>query len=129
MISNRFKIGDSVSVFNSGTFLFKGVIYILGQIPLGKFYERQRKLNIDGRCNYLPIMPDDIYESAMVVIDDKNAENLIVLTMENDDYKLFIWNDLIKKNQLFKYERILNKDQINIIPDDVLLTEMTYSFK
>ena len=65
-------IGDTVSIFYQEKLLVKGIIYILGSIPVTKFYAKKYHDTRLGDFSY----QNDIYEEAIVVIDDKNVENL-----------------------------------------------------
>ena len=72
---------------------------------------------------------NDIYEEAIVVIDDKNVENLVVLTLENNDYKFFVWNDLLNEKKKLSYMKISDFSKVSIMSDNVTLTEIKHQFK
>lgn len=125
MINKKLEIGDTVSVYNNDNLLIRGIVYIYGSIPLDKFYN---KVFLDTKQEYYS-MSNDVYEDALVIIDDKNADKLFVLTLENDDYKYFVWNDLIYNDKNFKFERVANLNNLKIVSDNATLTEISYSFK
>lgn len=125
MINKKIEIGDTVSVYNNDNLLIRGIVYIYGSIPLDKFYN---KVFLDTKQEYYS-MNSDVYEDALVIIDDKNADKLFVLTLENDDYKYFVWNDLIYNDKNFKFERVANLNNLKIVSDNATLTEISYSFK
>jgi hypothetical protein len=127
MINTKFKVGDTVSLHVNDNFIIKGIVYINGTIPMGKFYKKHFSTN-DIYDRY-QVTYDDVYESALVIIDDKNAESLFVITLENNEYNLFVWNDLIYREKNFSYQQFTGRDKISIVPDSATLTEITYSFK
>jgi len=125
MNERNFNIGDTVSIFYQNNLLVKGIIYILGAIPVTKLYARQYNNRLLEDYSY----QNDIYEEAIVVIDDKDGENLVVLTLENNDYKFFVWNDLLNEKKKLSYMKIADFSKVNIMSDSVILTEINYQFK
>lgn len=123
MIKKNFKIGDTVSLFCNDKLVVKGIVYIFGSIPIDKFYSRQ------SGASYKQDSYSDTYEDALVLIDNKNSENLVVLTLENDDYKLFVWNDIFDMKRDFIYRKIPDLSYVKIVPNEVILTEISYEFK
>ena len=121
MLLKNYKVGDSICLYYNNNLVVKGIIYIMGQIPLERFYEKL--YNKQGE--YF----NDLYEDAIVIIDNKNSENLVVLTLEDKDNKLFVWNDVFLSNKKFNYESVPNLENISIKRNDVVLTEIQYSFK
>ena len=125
MNERNFNIGDTVSIFYQNNLLVKGIIYILGSIPVTKLYAKQYDNTLLEDYSY----QNDIYEEAIVVIDDKNGEDLVVLTLENNDYKFFIWNDLLNAKKKLSYMKITDFSKVSIMSDNVTLTEIKYQFK
>jgi hypothetical protein len=125
MNERNFNIGDTVSIFYQDKLLVKGIIHILGSIPVTKFYAKQYHNTLLDDYSY----QNDIYEEAIVVIDDKNVENLVVLTLENNDYKFFVWNDLLNEKKKLSYMKISDFSKVSIMSDNVTLTEIKYQFK
>jgi hypothetical protein len=126
MLNKNFKVGDSVSLYYDNNLIAKGIIYIYGSIPIEKFYLRKySSFNNKYDINNM----NDVYEDALVLIDNNNAEKLIVLTLENDDHKLFVWNDIFDNDKDFKYQKIPNLSSINIVHNEVILTEIFYQIK
>lgn len=126
MLNKDFKVGDSVSLYYSNNLIAKGIIYIYGSIPVEKFYLRKySSFNSKYDINNV----NDVYEDALVLIDNSNAEKLIVLTLENDDYKLFVWNDIFDSEKEFKYEKIPDLKLVKLVPNEVILTEIFYQIK
>lgn len=121
MLLKNYKVGDSICLFYNNNLVVKGIIYIIGSIPIERFYAKKY-----GKSNHYF---NDQYEDAMVIIDDRNSENLVVLTLESDDYKLFVWNDVFDNSKEFSYKSIPCLDNISIKRNDVVLTEIQYSFK
>ena len=117
-------IGDNVSIFYQEKLLVKGIIYILGSIPVTKFYAKKYHDTRLGDFSY----QNDIYEEAIVVIDDKNVENLVVLTLEKNDYKFFVWNDLMNEKKKLSYMKISDFSKVSIMSDNVTLTEIKHQF-
>lgn len=121
MFLKNYKVGDSICLFYNNHLVVKGIIYIMGSIPIERFYAKKYK-----KTNH---HFNDLYEDAIVIIDDKNSENLVVLTLESDDHKLFVWNDIFDVNKEFNYQSVPNLDNISIKRNEVFLTEIQYSFK
>lgn len=115
--NNKIKLGDTISLFLNEKFIARGVLWINAPIPLGRFYNRI--YGNEKHCN-----SEDIYENAIVIKDEKNFDNLIVLTLENNDFKLFLWNDLINDDNHFNYRIIKESDCLEIIHDDITLVEV-----
>lgn len=126
MLEKNFKIGDSVSLHYENNLIAKGIVYIYGSIPVEKFYLRKYS-SFNNKYDINNV--NDIYEEALVLIDNNNSEKLIVLTLENDDHKLFIWNDVFDMEKDFKYQKIPNLSLVKIVPNDAILTEITYNIK
>jgi hypothetical protein len=125
MDEKNLNIGDTISIFYHNNLLVKGIVYILGSIPVTKLYAKQYDNTLLKDYSY----QNDIYEEAIVIIDDKNAENLVVLTLENNDYKFFVWNDLLNEKKKLSYMKIANLSNVSIMSDSVILTEINYQFK
>lgn len=123
MINKKFKIGDSISLFLKGDLIVKGIVYIFGSIPVSRFYLRKNKITNGSH------LLDDVYEDALVIIDDKNSDNLVVLTLEPNDCKLFIWNDVFDYKKDFNFKKINEPESLKIIHNEVILTEIPYQFK
>lgn len=125
MISKNFEVGDTVSIFINNNFVVKGIVYIYGSIPMTKFYYKHHGYNFSDQESDV-----DTYEDALVVIDNKNASNLIVLTLEENDHKLFVWNDVFKPfNHILEYQKIPDLSGLQIIRESSILTEIKYQFK
>lgn len=121
LMKNKFKVGDTVSLSLEDRHLISGIVYICSSIPMGKFYSKQ----FGRKC----INPEDIYEDALVLIDNKKPGTLTVLTLEdNNSNKMFVWNDVFQDGKS-TYEDISNIDSIQVDYAGSLLTEMTHSFK
>lgn len=125
MNDRNLNIGDTISIFYKGQLLVKGIIYILSSIPVTKFYAKQYENTLLNDYGY----QNDIYEDAIVLIDDKNAENLVVLTLENNDHKFFVWNDLLNEKKKLSFMQITDFSEISMVPDNVILTEIKHQFK
>lgn len=125
MTDKNLNIGDTISIFYKDKLLVKGIIYILSSIPVTKFYAKQYENSLLHDYGY----QNDIYEEAIVVIDDKNAENLVVLTLENNDHKFFVWNDLLNNEKKLSFMKITDFSKISIMSESVTLTEIHYQFK
>lgn len=120
LMKEKLKVGDTVSLSLDGNHLVSGIVYICSSIPMGKFYSKQfGKNNIEA---------EDVYEDALVLIDNKRPGTLTVLTLEDEKGKMFVWNDVfLEKETVFK--KIENLDSVSVDYSDSLLTEMTHSFK
>lgn len=127
-INKQYKIGDSVSIYYNQELLVNGIIYIIGSVPMNKFYRRQYGKNLNS-----PFYDDyesDTYEDAIVLIDNKNAESLIVITLEENNYKLFNWKDVIEnKSNDFSFINIVDPDKLIILRNPAILTEIKPEFK
>ncbi len=127
MLEKKFKVGDSVCMYYNNNIIAKGIIYIYGSIPLEKFYIR--KYGFNSKKNYDINNINDVYEDAIVLIDNNNSEKLIVLTLEDNDHKLFVWNDVFDMDRDFKYEKIPDLNMVKIVHNDAILTEISYKIK
>lgn len=121
MIYNEFSVGDTVSLFIKNEFITKGIVYIFGAIPMNKFYNKIYN-------NLGDEFEADTYEEALVLIDHKNNSNLIVLTLQNNDHKLFIWNHVFEYDRM-SYKKIESLEGLKIVKDTTLLTEIKYDIK
>lgn len=121
MISKEFNVGDTVSLFIDNQLITKGIVYIFGAIPMNKFYN---KIYNHSGGEY----EADTYEDALVLIDHKNNSNLMVLTLQDNDHKLFRWNDVFEEDNM-KYEKIESLNNLKIIKDSTILTEIKYDLK
>ena len=119
LMKTKFKVGDTVSLHLSDRHLVSGIVYICSSIPMGKFYSNQFGRNWAS---------DDIYEDALVLIDNRKPGTLTVLTLEGDDNKMFTWSDVFQPEKA-DYEKIGEADSISVQYQGSLLTEMTHSFK
>ena len=119
LMKTKFKVGDTVSLHLSDRHLVSGIVYICSSIPMGKFYSNQFGRNWAS---------DDIYEDALVLIDNRKPGTLTVLTLEGDDNKMFTWSDVFQPEKA-DYEKIEEADSISVQYQGSLLTEMTHSFK
>lgn len=126
MLNKNFNVGDTVSLYYNDNLIAKGIIYIYGSIPVEKFYLRKYS-SFNNKYDINNV--NDIYEDALVLIDNNNAEKLIVLTLENDDYKLFVWNDIFDAEKDFKYQKIPDLKSISLVPNEAILTEIFYQIK
>lgn len=120
MLSDKIKLGDTISLYLNDNLIAKGVLWINAPIPLGRFYKRVYNVELNHPSND----DDDIYEDAIVIKDEKNFDNLIVLTLEGNSHKLFYWSDLLNENQNFKYKIIEKNDCLKIIHKDIMLLEV-----
>lgn len=119
-MKKKFKVGDTLSLSMEGKHLVSGIVYLCSSIPMGKFYSKQfGKNNIDA---------EDVYEDALVLIDNKRPGTLTVLTLEEEKGKMFVWNDVFLEKETV-YKKIDNIDSVSVDYSDSLLTEMTHSFK
>jgi len=119
LMKSKFKVGDTVSLHLSDRHLVSGIVYICSSIPMGKFYSNQFGRNWTS---------EDVYEDALVLIDNRKPGTLTVLTLEDKDNKMFIWNDVFQPEKA-EYENIEKADSISVCYHGSLLTEMTHSFK
>ena len=120
LMKGKFKVGDTVSLHLSDRHLVSGIVYICSSIPMGKFYSNQ--------FGKMGTVAEDIYEDALVLIDNKKPGTLTVLTLEDKDNKMFIWIDVFQPEKA-EYENIEEVDSISVRYHGSLLTEMTHSFK
>ena len=127
MLGKKFKVGDSVSMYYGNNLIAKGIIYIYGSIPVEKFYLRKHGQRLGMEYHFSTF--NDVYEDALVLIDNNNSEKLIVLTLEKNDHKLFVWNDVFDMEKDFKYEKIPDLSSIQIVHNDAILTEISYKIK
>lgn len=121
-MKKKLKIGDTVTLSINGKGLVSGIVYIVGSIPMGKFYSKNFGLTYDQNF--------DTYEEAVVLIDSKKRGSLTVLTLEEgeDRNKMFIWGDLFQKKEL-DFEEIYDIDKMDIEYESALLTEIPHSFQ
>ena len=87
---------------------------------MGKFYAKQF-----GKGG---MVAEDVYEDALVLIDNRKPGTLTVLTLEERDNKMFTWNDVFEPGKA-EYHKINQVDSISVRYHKSLLTEMTHSFK
>jgi hypothetical protein len=120
LMKSKFKVGDTVSLFLSDRHLVSGIVYICSSIPMGKFYANQF-----GKCSFVA---EDVYEDALVLIDNKKPGTLTVLTLEDNDNKIFTWNDVFGTEKA-DYQTLSHIDSLRVNYEKSLLTEMTHSFK
>lgn len=121
MISKEFSVGDTVSLYIQNDFITKGIVYIFGAIPMNKFYNKIYN-NVGDEFEA------DTYEDALVLIDHKNNSDLIVLTLEKDDHKLFTWNHVFEGGGM-EYKKIDSLKDLKIVKDSTVLTEIKYDIK
>lgn len=121
LMKNKFKVGDTVSLHLKDRHLVSGIVYICSSIPMGKFYSNQFGKG-DG------LRSEDVYEDALVLIDNKKPGTLTVLTLEDDDNKMFTWNDVFGPGRA-DYQKVDQIDSIRVNYEKSLLTEMVHSFK
>lgn len=119
-MKDRLKVGDTVSLTIGNSPLTSGIVYICSSIPMGKFYSKQF-----GKTREYD---DDVYEDALVLIDNKNPGTLKVLTLEEGDNKLFTWNDVFLQEKL-QYMTVTGVSGVKVDYESSLLTEMTHDFK
>jgi hypothetical protein len=120
LMKNKFRVGDTVSLHLSDRHLVSGIVYICSSIPMGKFYAKQF-----GKGG---MVAEDVYEDALVLIDNRKPGTLTVLTLEERDNKMFTWNDVFEPGKA-EYHKINQVDSISVRYHKSLLTEMTHSFK
>lgn len=119
-MKNKLKVGDTISLSLENKPLTSGIVYICSSIPMGKFYSNQfgktREYN------------DDVYEDALVLIDNKNPGTLKVLTLQDGDNKLFTWNDVFLQEKT-QYLTVRGISSVKVDYESSLLTEMTHDFR
>lgn len=120
-MKGKLKVGDTISLVLNGRNLTSGIVYINASIPMGKFYSKQFGAKTNEYSN-------DVYEDALVLIDNKNPGTLTVLTLEDGNNKFFRWNDVFEEGKM-DYLTIRGVEEMKVEFESSLLTEMTHSFK
>lgn len=120
-MKGKLKVGDTISLVLNERNLVSGIVYINSSIPMGKFYSKQFGAKTNEYTN-------DVYEDALVLIDNQNPGTLTVLTLEDGNNKLFRWNDVFEEGNM-DYLTVKGVESIKVEFESSLLTEMTHSFK
>lgn len=119
-MKDRINIGDTITLYSNGERIASGIVYICSAIPMGKFYSKYFEEDY--------FVTEDIFEEALVLIDSDKPGTLTVLTLEDQDCKMFSWGDVFISG-VTDYRKLGNPDSIDVVFSNSVLTEMVNVFK